>query len=252
MGRPYTACGIKAWGGTEMIKDSRKIYRALLICLWIVLFCVIFANRDKISVEKIVSFSPENPLPAVLIILALFVAKGFSGLINSDIIFVSCGIMFSLPFALSIGLLGCFIMCSIPYFPGYKGGAELMDKLIEKHKKLERVYYFPNENQFMFAFLLRVFGLIPCEAVSMYLGSCRLSYKNYISGTMLGIFPSVLAFTLMGAFASDPASPQFIGALALKISLPVLALIGGGLMKKRTKKAAAYKHDASGTQEDEF
>jgi len=108
-----------------------------------------------------------------------------------------------------------------------------MDKLLQKHKKLEKVYSFPNENQFLFAFLLRLFGVIPFEVVSMYLGSCRLSYFNYISGSMLGLFPSVLAFSVMGEYLSSPASVQFIGATALKLSLPICALLGSALWKKK-------------------
>ena len=217
-----------------MAEKSKKKSTVVFVCLWIILLCVIIVYRDEISIEKIVSFSPDNALLASLIILALFAAKGCTGLINSDVIFVSCGIMFSLPFALFVGLLGCFIMCTVPYFPGYKGGAELMDKLVEKHKKLEKVYSFPNENQFMFAFLLRLFGIIPCEVVSMYLGACRLSYGNYIGGTLLGIFPSVLVFTVIGEYLSSPVSWQFIGATLLKLSLPLCALLGSALWKKNS------------------
>ena len=218
-----------------MAQNSSKRIKAVIVCIWIILFFIVLNNRNEISIEKSVSFAPDNAFLAALIVLALFAAKGCSGLINSDVLFVSCGIMFSFPIALAIGMSGCFIMCSVPYFPGYKGGAELMDKLIEKHKKLERVYSFPNENQFLFAFLLRLFGLIPCEAVSMYLGSCRLGYGNYIGGTLLGIFPSVLAFTLMGVFASNPISPHFIGAVVLKNSLPFIALLLSTIWKKNHK-----------------
>lgn len=159
-----------------MAEKAKKKSRAVFVFLWIVLFCIILSNRKGISIDKIVSFSPDNALLAALIILTLFTAKGCSGLINADILYTSCGLMFSLPFALLLGMLGSFLMCTVPYFPSYKGGAELMDKLLQKHKKLEKVYSFPNENQFLFAFLLRLFGIIPFEVVSMYLGSCRLSY----------------------------------------------------------------------------
>jgi len=194
---------------------------------------MILINRDKISIDKIVSFSPENAFLAAMIILALFTVKGCSGLINADILYTSCGVMFPLPFALLLGVLGSFLMCTVPYYPSYRGGAELMDKLLQKHRKLEKVYSFPNENQFLFAFLLRLFGIIPFEVVSMYLGSCRLSYLNYIGGSLLGLFPSVLAFSVIGEYLSAPASVQFVGAAVLKLSLPLCALLGSALWKKR-------------------
>lgn len=219
-----------------MAEKAKKKSRAVFVFLWIVLFCIILSYRDGISIDKIVSFSPDNALLAALIILVLFTAKGCSGLINADILYTSCGVMFSLPFALLIGMLGSFLMCTMPYFPSYKGGAELMDKLLQKHKKLEKVYSFPNENQFLFAFLLRLFGIIPFEVVSMYLGSCRLSYRNYIGGSMLGLFPSVFAFTVIGEYLSSPTSVQFISATVLKLSLPLFALLGSSLWKKKIRR----------------
>ena len=216
-----------------MAEKSKKKSTVVFVCLWIILLCVIIAHRDEISIDKIVSFSPDKPWLAALVILALFAAKGCSGVINADILYTSCGIMFSLPIALLIGMLGSFLMCTMPYYPGYKGGGELMDKLLQKHKKLEKVYSFPNENQFLFAFLLRLFGIIPFEVVSMYLGSCRLSYFNYIGGSLLGLFPSVLAFSVIGEYLSAPASAQFIGATALKLSLPLFALLGSALWKRK-------------------
>ena len=219
-----------------MTKRSKKKSTVVFVCLWIIMLCMIIAHRDEISIDKIVNFSPDKPLLAALIILALFAAKGSSGLINADILYTSCGVMFSLPLALLVGMLGSFLMCTMPYYPSYKGGAELMDKLLKNNKKLEKVYSFPNENQFLFAFLLRLFGIIPFEIVSMYLGSCRLSYFNYIGGSLLGLFPSVLGFTVIGEYLSSPTSAQFIGATILKLSLPLLALLGSALWKKAANK----------------
>lgn len=215
-----------------MTEKSKKKSTVVFVCLWIIMLCMIIAHRDEISIDKIVSFSPDKPLLAALVILALFAAKGCSGLINADVLYTSCGLMFPLPFALLIGMLGSFLMCTVPYYPSYKGGAELMDRLLEKHRKLEKVYSFPNENQFLFAFLLRLFGVIPFEVISMYLGSCRLSYLNYIGGSLLGLFPSVLAFSVIGEYLSSPMSAQFMGATALKLSLPLFALLGSTLWKK--------------------
>jgi len=226
-----------------MAEKSKRRSTVVFICFWIILFCVILVCRDEISLEKIVSFSPENAFLAALIILALFTAKGCSGLINADVLYISCGVMFSLPAALAVGMLGSFLMCTVPYYPSYKGGAELMDKLLQKHKKLEKVYSFPNENQFMFAFLLRLFGVIPFEVISMYLGSCRLSYKNYIAGSMLGLFPSVFAFSVIGEYLSSPASYQFVCAAALKLSLPLLALLGSALWKSLANNNPVCRKD---------
>lgn len=60
--------------------------------------------------------------------------------------------------------------------------------------------------------------------------------RNYISGSMLGLFPSVFAFTVIGEYLSSPASVQFIGATVLKLSLPLLALLGSAMWKKKIRR----------------
>ena len=57
-----------------MAEKSKKKSAVVFVCLWVILLCVIIAHRDEISIDKIVSFSPDRSWLAALIILALFAA----------------------------------------------------------------------------------------------------------------------------------------------------------------------------------
>lgn len=220
-----------------MIHGSEKGRRVVIVCFWLILVCVLLANKDELTVEKIVSFSPENILLTILIILVLFAVKGCTALINANVLYISCGIMFSLPLAIAVNLLGSFIMTSVPFFTGRKGGTALMEKLTQKYKKLEPLYSSPSKSPFLFTLMLRTFGILPCEIISMYLGACQLGYKNYICGTLLGLLPSIIAFSVMGEYASDLTSPQFIAAAVFKITAILATLIAGGIWKRKRKVA---------------
>lgn len=212
-----------------------KLGQVIVACFWICLIIICVIHRDELTVERIITFAPDNTLLAILVMLALFTLKGSTVLMNGNILYTACGVMFSLPLAVAVNMLGSVIMTSIPFWLGRKGGAGMLEKLTQKYKKLEMIQSVPHENQFLITLLLRILGLLPCEPVGMYLGACQLRYLNYICGTMLGLLPAIVAYAVMGEYASDPTSPQFIIAVAFQIAVTVCTLIVSGVWKRKKK-----------------
>lgn len=212
-----------------------KIGRAIVVCLWICLVVVLFIHRDEITVERIVGFTPDNTLLAILVMLALFTLKGSTVLMNGNILYTACGVMFSLPLAFAVNIFGSVIMTTIPFLIGHKGGAGTLEKLTQKYKKLNLLRDAPKENEFLFTLFLRILGLLPCEPVGMYLGACKLRYIPYIGGTLLGLLPAVIAYAVMGEYATIPNSPQFIAAVSFQIASMVCTLIAGCVWKRKKK-----------------
>lgn len=208
-------------------------YFALFIWLSVLLLC--FINKEKITIENILSYSPQNLFLAAGLMLLLFTVKGLTMAINGNILYMACGLMFSLPFAVTLNLAGTLVMTSISYIMGYRGGRNLMDKLVSKYKRMSILQNFPKKNEFLCTFMLRFFGVLPCEIVGMYLGACGLGYKSYIAGTALGLLPAVVCYAVMGRFMHNPGSPQFILALAVQLGTTVITLILGLLMRKKAK-----------------
>lgn len=212
-----------------------KIGRAIVVCFWVFLIGILLVHRDEITVERIVGFTPDSTLLAILVMLALFALKGSTVFMSGNVLYVACGVMFSLPLAVAVNMLGSVVMTTIPFWIGRKGGTEALEKLTQKYKKLNLLRDAPKENEFLFTLLLRILGLLPCEPVGMYLGACRLRYRPYIGGTLLGLLPAAFAFAVMGEYAATPDSPQFIAAAALVAATTVCTLIAGGVWKRKKK-----------------
>ncbi len=212
-----------------------KIGRVIVVCFWVFLIGILLVHRDEITVERIVGFTPDNTLLAIIVMLALFTLKGSAVLMNGNVLYTACGVMFSLPVAVAVNILGSVIMTTIPFWIGCKGGGAILEKLAQKYKKINLLRDAPKENEFLFTLLLRILGLLPCEPVGMYLGACKLRYIPYIGGTLLGLLPAVIAFAIMGEYAAEPAAPQFIAAVAFQIVISICALILVGVWKKKRK-----------------
>lgn len=207
-----------------------------MISFWggLILFC--FTNREKISVDGIVSVVPKDSIWAVVVMLLLFVVKGVAVFIYGSILYAASGILFSLPIAIIVNTLGTVIMTTIPFYIGKKAGKHLIGDLIKKNKKLALLHDLQSKNDFFVSFLLRMIGFLPADLVATYLGASGMRYKSYISGTVLGLMPSIICLSVMGMSIDDVGSPQFIISASIKVGFMLLSLLFYFIWKQRNKK----------------
>ena len=217
----------------KVIKLARN---AFAIAFWaaLVLFCLI--NRDSITVDSIVAFTPENLLLAVLVMLALFAVKSVSVFIYCGLLYAASGILFPVPLAILVNNLGNVIMATVPFWIGKKAGVGLVDELTAKHPKLAFMKEIPNQNPAFLSFFVRIIGILPSDIIGAYLGATGISYKRYIIGTLVGMFPQTVTFCLMGMKINDPGSPEFIASLIFEICLIVVSTTAYVIWMKRCNK----------------
>ncbi len=200
----------------------------------VILLCWI--NRDSTTVENIVNFAPENTAAAICIMLVLFALKGITVIVYGGILYAASGILFSLPVAICVNLAGTVLMTSVPFFIGKRAGSDLLDQLVRKNKRLELLRDAPKQNEFLFSFAVRMIGLLPGDLVGMYSGACGLTFGHYVCGTVAGMFPSIIAFSVMGVSAHDISSPVFLISVGSEILLMLLSLSAYLLWRKKHKE----------------
>lgn len=222
---------------TDKSQTWTKIVRSIVsLMLWITLIVLCFINKDKITVESIVNYSPDNPILAAGIIICLFALKSITFFIFSGILYAVDGILFSLPIAIIVNIIGTAVMATLPYWIGRKNGQKLLIQLCEKYPKLSMLRDFPNNNEFLTSFLIRIFGCLPLDVVSMYLGASGIRYNRYVLGSVLGMLPLMIAYTVMGMSSNDLSSPAFIISLCCEIVLVISSVIMLFIWRKRSKR----------------
>ena len=115
-------------GWREKILHSR-IYKIIILCAWLLILGTCLLYRDRFSVESVLQISPQNMLLAALFMMVLFALKSMSIFIFSGILFAADGILFPLPAAIGLNIIGAGIMVSLPYFVGKKIGKDMIDKI---------------------------------------------------------------------------------------------------------------------------
>ena len=223
----------KDWG--KKIVQSKN-YKIVILCVWLVILGVCLLYRDRFSVETVLQVSPRNMLLAAVLLLLLFALKSLSVFIYSGILFAASGILFPLPAAILVNLLGAAVMVSLPYWLGRQVGGELMESIIRKYPKTAVLRQAQMENQLFLSFITRIINILPSDILSLYMGASGVHYGKYLLGSIAGMLLTVITFPIIGSHITDPASPLFIASAAIQAAVTVVSIAGYAvyLKKKRT------------------
>lgn len=156
--------------------------------------------------------------------------------IYGGILYVASGILFSLPAAIAVNLAGSVIMTTIPFLIGKRSGAKMMDRLIQRNSKLEILRSVPKQNEWLISFFVRIAGVLPSDLVSMYLGASGLHYTRYVIGTIVGLLPAIIDFSVMGKSIHDVSSPAFRISAGIEIFLMILSVSIYSIWKRGKKR----------------
>lgn len=207
-------------------KEKRKRWLnylpAVLMGVCIALF-LLFGTG--VEAEELLSWSPSNPWLAALFLIALYAVKSMTVFFPLVALYLVGGLLFPLPVALAVNLLGLAVCDTAPYVVGRLSAAGTLERLRAKYPKLETVERIQRENDFLFSLLTRAIGVLPGDVVSLYLGAVRLPYGAYLAGSLLGLCPTMAAVTIMGDNAADPLSPAFLIALGCDVVIVAASFV---------------------------
>ena len=215
------------------VQKRRLIVNILLLCVWAAIIILCIYHRDAFTVDGIVRLTTGNSHWAALIMLALFALKSVSLIIYGSLLYAASGILFPLPIAVAVNLLGTVIMVTIPYLIGEKAGAEKVRNLVAKHPRAAMLQNMQRRNDFFFCFLIRLSGLISSDLGGAYMGAVGISFLPYLAGSLLGMLPNMITFPIMGMNIRNIYSPEFLIAAGIQIGFTLLSIAFYALHRKR-------------------
>ena len=207
------------------------------IIIGLIIFCLL--NRDRLSVDSLLHYTPENLWLAALVLLAFYAVKSLSVFFPLLVLYVGTGMLFPAPLAVLVNLIGLTVSVSLPYGIGRFAGRDLVDRLQRRYKKIARLSEIQQDSEFFFAFFLRVIQCLPGDVVSMVLGASGMTYWKYLLGSLLGMVPAMVATTIAGTSISDPTSPVFLSMVGIVVLLSLGSVVLWRIVLR--KKRAAGK-----------
>ena len=127
---------------TEIKQDKKysSVTQKIALLIWAGLIVFAFVNRGNITLEAILSYTPENLWAAFLVMMGLFALKTLSVVFFSGLLFTASGILFGFPAAIAVNLAGLLVMLLEGYAIGRAGGQDLVGRLSEKFELFEESF----------------------------------------------------------------------------------------------------------------
>lgn len=221
-----------------MVKRNRSgwgKYKVVLVLAWCVVLLLCLLYRDRFTVDGVLSSAPQNAVPAAVFMLLLFALKSISVFVFSGILFAANGILFPLPAAILLNILGAGIMVSLPYWLGRKLGKDAADGILEKYPKAAALRRMRTGRELPLSFITRAINILPSDILSLYMGATGINYPRYLTGSLLGMALSLVTFPIMGMNITEPASPWFWASIVIQVLVSVF-FIGGYWLCSRKKR----------------
>lgn len=205
-----------------MSKDKRRraiesVKRALPLCLMLVAVGVGIYFLPMFTTQELMEIAPSNIIIAILVILAAYAVKSLAIVFPILAIYIASGLMFPMPLALAVNIIGALINAAIPYFIGRYSCSVTVEKLIEKHPNIKKADSWTKRNSVLSVYILRIVGFLPGDVVSMFCGASGVKMFPYFLGSLLGKLPVLILATIMGTQVQNMLSLQFL--------LPFAALV---------------------------
>lgn len=222
-----------------MIKNKKNLSERLLpfavvLILALSLGVSIYMKKHNLGLERLIGIEGGGMVMAIFIALLLFAIKGVVMFIPLSGLYLAVGaVMNDEIIAFLVNLTGIVICLSIAYFNGTKITVERAKEIYRKFPKIKMLDDFESENSLLFSFLIRIFGIVPCDVVSMYCGIKKIPYKEFLLGSVAGMIPGLILTGIIGANITNPLSVPFLGSCALQLAGTLGSLY---IYKKKIKR----------------
>lgn len=222
-----------------ILNIALKTVPILLVLTAVIIFCV---SGKEITVESVLNIAPQEPIFAAAFMVVLYAVKCILIFIPIDVLRIAAGMLFPPTMAVAVNLLGALTSFSLSYWIGRSSGTEYAQKLLDKHPKLTAVLSPEPDTHFRFSLLLRGICFLPIDVVSLYLGAIKVPFPKYIAGSMLGVLPSLISVTLLGANVKDAGSPMFWVSLALTVLFSAISIAVYLALRKKNTHSEKQEH----------
>ena len=135
--------------------------KVLVGLVWLAIIALCLVHKDSFTLEGILTYTPDKPLLAALVLVALFAVKSLSVFLYSGFLYMAAGVLFPLPAAIAVNLAGTAVMVTLPYLLGQKLGGRAVEYILSRWPKAAALHDLRCDSDFFFVLLIRLLMCFP-------------------------------------------------------------------------------------------
>ena len=144
-----------------------------------------------------VPFFQRKPYLTVMMLL-LFILKGFTDIYPTQLLYIICGVIFEFPTALAVSFFGLILSSASSYLVGFHLKDSIDPYLKAEYKSTGILSSMKDCSDLFKCFASKNEFLRPEHIVSIFLSSSGTGFRHYITGTVCGSSPDILTAVLLG------------------------------------------------------
>ncbi len=166
----------------------------------------------------------ENKYLIVVAILVVYVLRGFLP-IPFPFILMMTGVMFKPVNAIIINTIGTTIVLIITYYWGKLTNGGVAIKKLEKYDNVREMLSHHGKTKLGVLVALRLIPSVPMNMVSKAFGGMKFPLDGFIVASLLGFFPKVWVYSVMGGHIAQPFTWKFMGPIIFLLILSGVATL---------------------------
>ncbi len=184
---------------------NRDLIRLIPLCLFFILMAIVLRNSAvraylfDIQNVRLILQGADTPLER-LISAAIFVSGG-ALLVSLGIprlwISTIAGVIYGAVIGTGLGLLASIIGSAVVYQVGRRFFGALVQRHLGKRVGLWQQRF--QENAFWWVLYGRLVPFANATVTSLLCGSCKVPFRPYLAGSLLGFIPLAVVFTIFGS-----------------------------------------------------
>ena len=165
---------------TAADRQHLRLAKVLVGLVWLAIIALCLVHKDSFTLEGILTYTPDKPLLAALVLVVLFAVKSLSVFLYSGFLYMAAGALFPLPAAIAVNLAGTAVMVTLPYLLGQKLGGRAVEYILSRWPKAAALHDLRCDSDFFFVLLIRLLNVFSLDMVSAYMGAVGVKYRAYL------------------------------------------------------------------------
>ena len=166
----------------------------------------------------------ENKYLIVIAILVVYVLRGVLP-IPFPFILMMTGVMFKPVNAIIINTIGTTIVLIITYYWGKLTNGGVAIKKLEKYDNVREMLSHHGKTKLGVLVALRLIPSVPMNMVSKAFGGMKFPLDGFIVASLLGFFPKIWVYSVMGGHIAQPFTWKFMGPIIFLLILSGVATL---------------------------
>ena len=209
--------------------NLKKVAAFFFVLVLVVFVTMNFKEIKQMNLQRLVAYISNYGKYAAICFLLIFSLKPLLLFLPSSMLSIAAGTIFGPIYGFLLNMAGFFISATVAFYLSRFLGKDFVDKVLKGkgvslNSNLEK-------NGIKILFFIRFTPVIPFDAISYACGLSKMKYRDFIIGSMLGVFFETICYAYIGENIFSPFSYKFL----VPVGLVILALGVTTYVYKRKK-----------------